>query len=541
MPTRRTHVVRIPSADTEPGKDPSTYVDVEVLDAISFRTTGGKEMVLDFAGGTIVPYIVDDTGDGNAQTPDSATRRSHMQRVTSDDGQNWADFEVLDCIAFRGENGQEWILNLPAEGDDDATNPESEANEYNTTTSTGDSKATRRVHNEKISTDLTKAKKPTDDYFTITRTDMVAFRTINGQEVIINMASSDDPLSSDPRADTHMTPSGYDPTDKTAGAVKPPLLKDTNDKNIYVYLPKNAGSITALKDKRIAQGPLWWIRSVSGGKAYIIITMTGHSSVSATTPPPPTFSVGSEDVPLIESEAPVTTQQFTPGAPSTQKFFFIWYEGADFPDATTVGNRVGEGVPYGGQFSTFINMNSGGFTNIFVPNSNSDGFYQSIEAAETGAAFLNNLIFENSPGPYTVTWLSSNTAGGTPVLGPAGWTGFVAGEVDIVTPGVGIGTSSSTQRFLLGPVPEGVDVGFNGSASIAGFGVAGMDATLVFNVGGDVKSFDDMIGGQTAAEGSATSGALASTYSGDAFFDPADDAVNSFVNVESSGGGGGAV
>src|ERR1035437_7969660 len=122
MATRRTHIVRI-------GTSTEKYIDMEVLDAVSFRTEMGKEMVLNFPRAGIKPYIVDDTGDGNQKFTANATRRSHMKRITSSsDASQFFDIEVLDALAFRDENGKEWILNLPAE----------KSSPYNSTDGTGD-------------------------------------------------------------------------------------------------------------------------------------------------------------------------------------------------------------------------------------------------------------------------------------------------------------------------------------------------------------------------------------------------------------------
>lgn len=240
--TRRTHIVRIKGALAE------TYLDVEVMDAISFTIENGEEVVLNVAASDAVPYIDDDTGDGNAKHPGAlrATRRSHMKRITGPDG--FFDIEVLDAVAFRDKRGEEWVLDMPDGGN---------LNVYNTTTKSGSVSSTRRVHNEKIIDP--NAKGATDAaYLTSVRCDTLAFRTANGDQVVLANPSNDDRTQPDPRANTfvHDTPASYDPTNPTGPA--PP---DNGDPSPYVFFPKGGGPYTG--DTPIAMGPLWWIRGVS--------------------------------------------------------------------------------------------------------------------------------------------------------------------------------------------------------------------------------------------------------------------------------------
>ncbi len=235
--TRRSHIVRI-------GTSTDRYIDIEVLDAVSFKTKSGKEMVLNLPGKDAVPYIVDDTGDGNGKSTLNATRRSHMKRVKSPtDDTQIVDIEVLDAIAFIDENGKEWIMNLP-DGDDGSF--------YNTTTDTGSRSATRRVHDEKIYSDPTDK---TSDFMTVERCDTMCFRTINGEELIIEMPSSDDGSGSG-RASTFTTPENYDPGNT---AVVPP---HNSDPSVYAFFPSASKGALTGKNK-IACGPLWWPRGTS--------------------------------------------------------------------------------------------------------------------------------------------------------------------------------------------------------------------------------------------------------------------------------------
>lgn len=253
-PTRRTHVVRIMDK-TEGG---GSYVDVEVLDAISFKDERGKEMILNMPQANVVAYIKDDTGGNNGREPSNPTRLSHMKRIVGDDPQQRFDVEVLDIASFRDVSGQEWIL--------DMNSVNGEPSVFNTTDRAGDSKATRRVHTETISSNL--LQKPTSDFLTVERCDTIAFRTVLGKELIIKCPSNDDLLSSDPRAPTSITsPPGYDPTNPNG-----PTPPDNTDSNQYVKFIKGGGPFTG--KTKISQGPFWWIRNVSelGG----LVFMTFH-------------------------------------------------------------------------------------------------------------------------------------------------------------------------------------------------------------------------------------------------------------------------
>src|SRR5674476_417434 len=114
MTSRRTHVVRVHA----PPATPRPYVDIEVLDAISFKTTNGETMVINMPTSGVVPNIKDDTGAGNAvDNGASATRLSHMKRIEGGAGGSAGgfkfDIECIDVIACKGTNGEVWILNMP--------------------------------------------------------------------------------------------------------------------------------------------------------------------------------------------------------------------------------------------------------------------------------------------------------------------------------------------------------------------------------------------------------------------------------------------
>jgi hypothetical protein len=276
--TRRTHIVRIPDPDNADSKDASSgnYIDVEVLDAIAFRIENNKEVVLNLDPTKSDPYIVDDTGGGHDRV--GTTSRSHMTRVSSDDGTASLDIEVADCWAARDQNGNEWILDMQP-----GSNGKSA---FNISDQTGDPTSTRRQHNEIIS--MPSGQKKDDagsSYITSVRTDTIAFRKLNGNEVIIYCPSCDDENAENVqfgRASTFTTPDKYDPSDTSDNAVVPPTLKDSGDSHNYVNFVKgDDGSSKSifLQDKKIDMGPFWWIRKInSGGNILTIILSQGTFS-----------------------------------------------------------------------------------------------------------------------------------------------------------------------------------------------------------------------------------------------------------------------
>lgn len=268
--TRRTHVVRV-HADTGGA---GQYFDVEVLDAIAFRDNLGKEVVLSMPKEKVVPFIVDDTGDGSQKSPADPTRRTHMKRITGD-ATNFFDVEILDAAAFNDQNGDEWILNMPADN----------ANPFNVTDGTGDSSATRRTHSEKVSDNPSVANPA--DYVTVERCDMIAFRKGNGSEVILKMPSSDDPNGNDPRAETVIDPDGYDPTNPSSPT--PPDLDASGDQHVFAKFLPDGGIST--KDVKVSQGPLWWIRKTGSGNIIFVLVNYNCASNAGGPPPRPTATL----------------------------------------------------------------------------------------------------------------------------------------------------------------------------------------------------------------------------------------------------------
>jgi hypothetical protein len=274
--TRRTHIVRI--SDAKPGEPPSKkYIDVEVLDAIAFRTANGKEVILNMDASKSDPLIVDETGGGHDKAPAEPTQRTHMKRITSrTDPAQKLDVEVMDVLAFRDQRGEEWILDMQA------TTGEGPAI-FDQTDNTGASASTRRVHDEIISKPNGKSKldvlsDPAVKYLTSQRCDAIAFRTVLGKEVIFSCPSNDDPNSSDKRAPTFTTPTGYDPKDETSEAVIPPSLSVSGDKNNYIsFVDGAAGFMTGAE--KISMGPFWWIRKVASGGGFIVVDWLFHGTM----------------------------------------------------------------------------------------------------------------------------------------------------------------------------------------------------------------------------------------------------------------------
>jgi hypothetical protein len=354
--SRRTHVVRI--SDAAPGDPPSdTYIDVEVLDAIAFRDINGNEMVLNMPQSNVQACIKDFTGGGHGQQPNKPTRLSHMKRIVGDEKTQQLDVEIIDILSFRDVNNAEWILDM------NSTNGQPSV--FNVSDQSGDSKSTRRTHNEKIATDQTQHD-PTE-FLTVERCDSIAFRNVFGNEMIIKCPSSDDPRSSASRAETFIwSPKNYNPNDPDGP--KPPT---NTDSNVYVALVKDADGFLTGKAK-ISQGPFWWIRKVSAGKAYILVSIVAKNTASTTVfPQAPTVEINFGDPkkgPIAKGLAKterITHQQIPVQTVSTL-VYFVWTDIAAFPTADNYGTIVAGGgssqlepVPYAGQFSRLISFQTG--------------------------------------------------------------------------------------------------------------------------------------------------------------------------------------
>lgn len=521
--TRRTHIVRI-ALDSPPapaGKKPSRYMDVEVLDAIAFRKQNGDEVILNNPAANAVPYIVDNTGGGNGSAPNDATERTHMKRLTgSSDATQMLDVEVMDCMAFRDQNGEEWILDMIAtSGDPDV---------FDTTDNSGDVSATRRVHDEVITSPFGKSinatPKPTN-YVTVQRMDTIAFRKVLGQEVIFVCPSNDDPNSGDPRASTFTwSPSqAYNPADTSTDATVPPT---NTDPHVYLSAPSGSKGIN-LKDTKISQGPFWWVRAISGGGDYLVITIDAGAATDLTAPPPPTFSIrGPSPDNLIIAEKPVTTSTFNPGTPIVSTNYFVWMGAAEFPTKDTFSVQVGPGVGYGTQFSQFIADDGlSGSTQVFPPGA-VFGDYATLAGAQAGAAWLTDFIGSGN----SIQWYGSNGD----ITGPAVIGFFGTSLIYTVDEGV-FGSATSAQKFLYGPLSAGDN--FTYSVTIVGANDAsGVQAQLYIGVPGDIEKSEDITTQTGVANGSSVG--VSTTFTVKVSVGTAADGSDSTVTVTGGGGGG---
>jgi hypothetical protein len=265
--TRRTQIARIHDPNTKPDPSSTTadsnYIDIEILEAIAFRTHNNREVILklDHKGSA---YIKDDTGGGHQKTPGKASSKSHMKRVQSADGKNALDVEVVDCWAARDTNNKEWILDMQPGSDG--------GNAFNISDGTGDIRSTRRQHNETVTQPPGKTKADAKgSYITSVRSDNLAFRTTNNFEVILSCPSCDDPNAQGvdfSRASTFSSPKGYDPNDESDQAVKPPSLDDLGYiAHNYVKYVEDGGTTKGIftQDEKIDMGPFWWIRKINQG------------------------------------------------------------------------------------------------------------------------------------------------------------------------------------------------------------------------------------------------------------------------------------
>lgn len=251
-------MVRIYPKDKAGKKDKSRFIDVEVLDAVAFTIERGKQVVLDMPAKKAVPYIVDKTDADQGKQPGkkSATRRTHVEKLKGDDGAVLY-VEVFDAAAYRDVRGEEWILTSP------------DNSPYDKTDDTGADGATRRCHDEKLSASKPSDHNPKSNFITVQRTDMLAFRSVRGKEVIIKMPSADD--ESADRAKTfisNMPDNTYDPTSDDPDKAPP----ENEDPHFYVkFDPKGASPL--LGKTKIKQGPFWWIRRVKMGGDLLFITL----------------------------------------------------------------------------------------------------------------------------------------------------------------------------------------------------------------------------------------------------------------------------
>ncbi len=449
-------MVRIPldNPSLPAGSAPSEYVDVEVLDAISFRIENNKEVIFDLSNRS-VPWIVDNTGGGHDKQPDDPTQLTHMVRLTNpSDSAQQLDVEVLDCWAARDQNGEEWVLDMQPQSPFDVTD------------GSGAAGATRRTHDEIIAdpSGTTKASAGTS-YLTSQRNDDIAFRKLLGQEVIVCTPSCDDPNSpniSFGRASTYITPQGYDPSDDSDSAVVPPLLAASGDQHNFVNpVSGAAGFLTG--DAKIKMGPFWWIRKAKSGYDYLRIDIVATD----TTQPVITFDVGDLKKPHATLLDHILTVRTIGG--TDQLIYFPWCDIAPFPTLTDYNYRIISGytIPYYGQFASVLSP----FANQFFLDNGFNAF-GSLADAEAYATAFNATI--NPPNNNGITGYFLPNPPDNPLfnlsIDVGGVGSLYAAELDIST-GVSyvtvaasylfkIPTGSSTITFTVAPTPSPI-----GSAS----------------------------------------------------------------------------
>lgn len=456
----------MPSQGGTPASSDSSYIDVEVLDAISFKIENGKSVVLSMANSNSAPWIVDDTGGGHLKKPQKPTSRSHMKRITNPkDKTQQLDIEVSDIMGFRDQNGENWILDMQTTaGEGPAL--------FDQTDGVSGRHPTRRAHSERISDPSGDKEAP--NFVTMQRCDNIAFRKFNGRVVVLSCPSADD--GSGPRAPTFTTPKDYSPKNDK---IIPPSLEQSGDKHNYVNFVKGAGGFFTGTEK-IQMGPFWWIRKVKGNSLYMLLTINASNSNAGLVPPPaPVISLelgdpkdGLPHATLID-ELDITPQP-TIFQGSQTTIYFIWNNIVEFPTLDTYNiSLFGSGVaqPYYTQFvtgpirwgSTKNAGPAGPDTLPFVPAVNggtdpavgADGTYANLDAAQAAASAWNSY-WDTRNGALSVhpDVMGATNPDGTVQLGGPG--DMFAASLDISK------TTGSSQRsiakyFLLKvPSPETV-------------------------------------------------------------------------------------
>lgn len=252
MGTRYVHQVRCKKQDntqSPPVPDDTTFVDVEITDAISFIGPNGQQMIIDFSKlANQNPYIIDEVGAGvGTGSPDNATRTSHMELITNpDDSSEQLYIEVLDICSFISPNGNKGILDFSSARAGYAVDDQANLGIGDTSNPNGDQ--TRRGHTMKIQSKVT----PDDtQYIGVLTTDAWSIITVNGEQVILDVSTYD------VEDTTQYT------TDSNGNNVPP----DNTDPNTYVKFPDaSTGPWIKIGDGSnpmgpigAAQGPLWRI------------------------------------------------------------------------------------------------------------------------------------------------------------------------------------------------------------------------------------------------------------------------------------------
>ena len=283
MTTRSTHVVRCSPKDADGNPIPGGMAaDVKVMDFVTFRLPNGEEIGYDIAAKKAIPFVVDRTGDGQGigGSPANSTRISHMARLVSkDDPTQMIDVEVLDAVAFRAPNNDEWVMLMPIYGVSDSITDHTDSGLEQS--GGGNGSATRASHVQKLSevSSYQAAVPPNSNA---------------PQGETVNSVNSDYPAGSDPIPDQNAKrllctkvdaisfngPNNEEWTmlipEKSAQDVDTTQYDDqgnppeNTDPNPYVRWPKDsAGPWVSdqlgeqLDGTNVAsQGPFWWIKNL---------------------------------------------------------------------------------------------------------------------------------------------------------------------------------------------------------------------------------------------------------------------------------------
>ena len=130
FPTRSSHMKRLTNADI-----PGYFLDAEILDALVLKGPQGSELLLYMPFKAATAAVVDPTGN-NLEVPvgPKTTRSVHIEQIydqvtTITNGApvntvnkaNTILVEKTDAIAFKGPNGEEFLLYAPNNADNDPT------------------------------------------------------------------------------------------------------------------------------------------------------------------------------------------------------------------------------------------------------------------------------------------------------------------------------------------------------------------------------------------------------------------------------------
>ena len=293
MATRSTHTVRCRSKE-----NPTIFVDMVVLDAITFIRPDGVEILIaaspSIQGVAKNPCIIDNTGDGNAVGDQhNCSRISHMEQFISQvDPSQIIDLEILDGFALQPplvgdpfgiedrvndeqnlggyfDSGEFW-------GARRALITQSTKAKYNTIDTTGLNLgelagvvASRGAHinlvtdkgNTDDKTDQAAEVPPVSQPFVATvKTDSINFGAPDGNNVCLLVP---------PSKVTDIDTTKYVTDPYTGEENAPP---DNTDPNIYAFFPPdsagaNLGATPVSQQTNIAAPPslgvFWWIKKIS--------------------------------------------------------------------------------------------------------------------------------------------------------------------------------------------------------------------------------------------------------------------------------------